>query len=84
MTSTSSVVEAGQIKRMNSRNSFFFWGVFASLIILAFVIKLGSPHVVKYLYDANQFYILTHPEHKTIVENRMQDILQGRNPSREF
>jgi len=34
--------------------------------------------------SSDQFYILTHPGHKEIIQRRMEDILQARAPSRTF
>jgi NAD(P)-dependent dehydrogenase (short-subunit alcohol dehydrogenase family) len=45
---------------------------------------LPSEQVADAVLDAirdERFYILTHPEGQEVIETRMQDILQGRNPT---
>ena len=49
-------------------------------------VAAGMPpgQVADALFEAirkNQFYILTHPERKEFVRTRMEDVLQGRNPT---
>jgi hypothetical protein len=44
-----------------------------------------SPREVAYkVFDAiksNRFYIITHPESKTMIQSRMEDILKEKNPA---
>jgi hypothetical protein len=45
---------------------------------------MPSVQVANAVFEAvrkDQFYILTHPEEKEAVRPRMEDILQGRNPT---
>lgn len=49
-------------------------------------LQAGQPpsHTAAIIFDAireERFYILTHPERNFAIKNRMEDILQGRNPT---
>ncbi|HET8693280.1 MAG TPA: SDR family oxidoreductase [Aquabacterium sp.] len=49
--------------------------------------KVTAAEVAAMVYDAvekGQFYIYSHPEALEIVKTRMEDIIQGRNPSDPF
>lgn len=49
--------------------------------------KISAAQVAQKVFDAvasNQFYIYSHPQALASVQVRMQDILQGRNPSDPF
>lgn len=49
--------------------------------------KVSAQVVVQFVFDAvreNRFYIYSHPQALAAVQNRMEDILQTRNPSDPF
>jgi hypothetical protein len=49
--------------------------------------KVTAAQVAQMVFDAiaaNQFYIYSHPKSIGSVQTRMEDILQGRNPTDPF
>ena len=49
--------------------------------------KVTAPEVAQKVFDAvaaNQFYVFSHPQALGAVQSRMEDVVQGRNPSDPF
>ena len=49
--------------------------------------KVSAAEVAQKVFDAvaaNQFYIYSHPQALGAVQARMEDVVQGRNPSDPF
>jgi short-subunit dehydrogenase len=49
--------------------------------------KVSAAQVAQFVFDAaaqNRFYVFSHPHAIGVVGTRMEDILQGRNPSDPF